>query len=132
MPFLIGEVLFSNIGGTATLIGDPPNVIVGSRLEDDITFTDFIVSLGPGVIMMSGPCMAFLVYFYREELKGKLENVDELLMHKENFNIKDMKLFWHSSIVLAMVLLGFLLHPIHHVNPAWIAISGAILLLLFS
>ncbi|QDZ23782.1 citrate transporter [Chloropicon primus] len=131
LPFLTGEVLFSNIGGTATLIGDPPNVIVGSRLSDDLTFLDFIVSLGPAVILMSLPCMLVIVSFYRKELSGPLNNVEDLVK-KANEGIKDPELFNYCMICLVMVLFGFLLHPVHHVNPAWIAISGAILLLIFS
>ena len=131
LPFLTGEVLFSNIGGTATLIGDPPNVIVGSRLSDSLTFTDFIISLGPAVVLMSLPCMLVIISFYRKELSGPLTNVNEVLK-KSNEGIKDPELFTYCLIVLSMVLFGFLLHPIHHVNPAWIAISGAIMLLMFS
>ena len=131
LPFLTGEVLFSNIGGTATLIGDPPNVIVGSRLSDDLTFLDFIISLGPAVVLMSLPCMLVIVSYYRKELSGPLNNVEDLVK-KSNEGIKDPELFSYCMICLLMVLFGFLLHPVHHVNPAWIAISGAILLLIFS
>ena len=131
LPFLTGEVLFSNIGGTATLIGDPPNVIVGSRLSDELSFIDFIVSLGPAVVLMSLPCMLVIVSYYRKELSGPLLNVQEVLK-KSNEGIKDPELFSYCMICLGMVMLGFLLHPVHHVNPAWIAISGAIMLLIFS
>ena len=137
LPYLMGEVLFSNIGGTATLIGDPPNVIVGSRLSDDLTFTDFLISLGPGVIIMSIPCMYIIVQHYKEDLQGELMDVKKVLegkgkKKKEKTKIKDPVLFRNCMIVLGMVLLGFLLHPVHHVNPAWVAILGAVVLLVFS
>lgn len=134
IPFLISETIFSNIGGAATMIGDPPNIIVGNALSDEVQFMDFIYVLTPIIIIMSGPCMLLLRFLNRDTLVGQVdkENYKKALRLKHRYQITNKHLLIQSLIVLATVILGFLLHPVHHVDPAWIALFGATLLLVFS
>lgn len=129
-PFIIAEALSSNIGGTATLIGDPPNIMIASRAN--LTFTDFIINLAPIVVVMM---IAFLIVL--KVLYGKKMVVDEvkrqrILAMDESKMIKDPKLAKKSLIVLGLTLTGFSLHGALHLEPATIALAGASLLLLIS
>ena len=71
-PFLISEAFFSNLGGTATMIGDPPNIIIGNMLAGYLDFNDFLFNLGPGVISASPPVFYFLVWYFGDAVKGTL------------------------------------------------------------
>ncbi len=134
VPILISETIFSNIGGAATMIGDPPNIIVGNALSDTIMFMDFIYVLMPIICIMSIPCMILLRYIYKSKLAGQVdkETYSNALRLSKRYKIKDKHLLIESSIVLFTVIFGFILHPIHHVEPAWIALFGAVILMAFS
>eukprot|EP00241_Pyramimonas_parkeae_P000780 CAMPEP_0114240676 /NCGR_PEP_ID=MMETSP0058-20121206/9219_1 /TAXON_ID=36894 /ORGANISM="Pyramimonas parkeae, CCMP726" /LENGTH=974 /DNA_ID=CAMNT_0001353137 /DNA_START=139 /DNA_END=3064 /DNA_ORIENTATION=- len=132
LPFLLSETLFSNIGGTATLIGDPPNIIIGNALSHEIGFVDFIKVLMPGVLLMSPFCMLFLKWYFRDTVNGTLKKYEHVLEMKKGYKIRDEKLLHLCLIVLGGVILSFLMHPVHHVNPAWVAILGAVALMLCS
>lgn len=132
VPLLIAEVIFSNIGGCATMIGDPPNIIIGNALEDYIDFIDFLVYLAPGVIIMSPFVLYFLRALFRGSLSGPLDKYQKVLNLKTEYKITDPHLLMQTGIVLGVVILAFLLHPVHHVNVAWISILGAVMLMLLS
>ncbi len=130
IPYLISCALASNIGGTATLIGDPPNIMIASKAQ--LNFVDFIYNLAPVVVVM----MAFYIFAIkliwgrkmktREELKQRIMEMDE----KEA--IKDPAMLKKSLFVLAIVLTGFVFHGVLHFQPATVALFGAGLLLLLS
>lgn len=130
IPYLISCALASNIGGTATLIGDPPNIMIASKAQ--LNFMDFIYHLAPIVVVM----MAFYIFAIkliwgrklntREELKKRIMAMDE------NEAIKDPAMLKKSLFVLAVVLTGFVFHGMLHFQPATIALFGAGLLLLLS
>lgn len=127
IPFLLAEVLASNIGGTATLIGDPPNIIIGSRAQ--LGFTDFLVHLAPVVLVI---LIAFLIACHL--FFGKRMKVDEvkrmrLMRMDENRLLKDRGLAIRALTVLGLVLIGFMLHGVLHLAPATIALAGAAVLL---
>jgi Na+/H+ antiporter NhaD/arsenite permease-like protein len=129
IPFLIAEVLASNIGGAATLIGDPPNIIIGSAAGID--FVTFMVNMTPIVIVVLIVYVLFLPLLFRKQLPSvematSVENLDSSGL------ITDPVLLRQSLIVLGLVLLGFLLHGTLHLETATIALSGAALLLLWS
>jgi len=130
IPFLLAETLASNIGGTATLIGDPPNIIIGSRAN--LTFMDFVVNLAPAVlVMLAGFLVAAKIVF------GKKIRVDEqkrlrIMEMDESKVIKDVPLARKSVIVLALTLVGFVLHGALHLEPATVALIGAAVLLAIS
>ncbi|MDP6865081.1 MAG: ArsB/NhaD family transporter [Candidatus Poseidoniaceae archaeon] len=142
IPILISEVLFSNIGGTATMIGDPPNIIIGSLMssaaiegseypslaEHGISFNDFIVELAPGILLTIVPTFMFLKWMYSEEFSGeRIRDVAEL---ESKYGIKDSKMLLNSGIILSLVITGFFLHPIIHIPVSWVALVGAVAMLL--
>ena len=134
IPLLISETIFSNIGGAATMIGDPPNIIVGNALSDSIMFMDFIYVLMPIICIMSIPCMLLLRFIYSDKLAGKIdkETYSNALRLKKRYTITNKHLLVQCLIVLFTVIFGFLLHPVHHVEPAWIALFGAVILMAFA
>ncbi len=71
VPMLIAQAMMSNIGGTATMIGDPPNIIIGNMLKEHIGFMDFLLHLAPGVLMAAPFALGTLLFLYRKDLIGK-------------------------------------------------------------
>ncbi|SFE24958.1 Na+/H+ antiporter NhaD [Paenibacillus catalpae] len=129
LPFLIAEILSCNIGGTATLIGDPPNIMIGSANEN-LTFNDFLVNLAPVILVILAVTIALLVWIYRKKLIVTEESKKELMELKAEDNIKDRKLMIKSLSILLLTILGFILHSAIDVEAAVIALGGAILLML--
>ena len=152
IPILISEVLFSNIGGAATMIGDPPNIMIGSGLsstaiedaamkkeglvqegylalaESGVTFNDFIIEMAPGILMTIIPSFMFIKWFYAEEFSGsRVRDIAEL---ESKYGIKDVGMLKVSGTILFLVVLNFFLHPITHVAVSWIALVGAVIMLL--
>lgn len=130
IPFLITEILSSNIGGTATLIGDPPNIMIGSAVGLD--FTAFIINLAPVIVVIMAVTIALLLVWYRNDLKVTPENQQKLLKLNPQEVIKDWALLKKSLTVLALTIIGFMLHGMLHLESATIALTGAILLMLIS
>lgn len=130
LPLLLCEVIASNIGGTATLIGDPPNMIIGSYAG--FSFNDFIIHLSPLVVIVWGFVMAFLCWLYRKDLIADKEATERLKEVNESRLIKDKGLMIRSCIVMAMVLVGFIFH--HHIGitASVVALFAAGLLLAMS
>jgi Na+/H+ antiporter NhaD/arsenite permease-like protein len=130
LPYLISCVLASNIGGTATLIGDPPNIMIASKAHLD--FMAFIYHLTPVIIIT----MVFYILAIKLIWGGKLKTKEELKKRIMNMNeneaIKDPVMLKKSLFVLAIVLAGFVLHGMLHFQPATVALFGAGLLLLLS
>ncbi|MBB4685490.1 ArsB/NhaD family transporter [Amycolatopsis jiangsuensis] len=129
-PFLIGEVLASNIGGTATLIGDPPNIIIGSR--SGLSFNEFLVGLGPIVVLEVALLCVLLPWLFRGSFRVDPERVADVLALNEREAITRPKLLLRSGIVLALVFAGFVLHSVVHLDPAVVALLGAGVLVLVS
>ena len=145
IPLLISEVLFSNIGGAATMIGDPPNIMIGSGLSPDkiaaaeggkyaymsdygVTFNDFIIEMGPGILMCIVPSFMLLKWFYADEFSGtRIRDVAEL---EAKYGIKDPAMLKVAGFILILVILNFFLHPITHIAVSWIALVGAVIMLL--
>ncbi|QQR55004.1 ArsB/NhaD family transporter [Candidatus Peregrinibacteria bacterium] len=130
MPFLIGTILLSNIGGTATLIGDPPNILIGSAAQ--IPFNDFLIHLGPVILIVTFVTLAMLYGIYRKELVATKEAQLSILSFNPKDAISDYPLLYRSLFVLALVLIGFFTHSMTHFEGATIALGGAALLLLLT
>ena len=129
IPFLITEVFCSNIGGTATLIGDPPNIIIGSAAG--FSFMDFVRELTGIVAVIMVVVIAMLIFIYRKDLKSSPEKM-ELVSKIDNSNsITDMNLAIRSGVVLLLVILGFISHDLTHIPTFLIAMIGASVLLIF-
>ncbi|HET7580411.1 MAG TPA: ArsB/NhaD family transporter [Bacillales bacterium] len=128
VPFLIAEILFSNIGGTATLIGDPPNIMIGSATG--LSFNAFLFNLAPIVVVVGAATILILYGIYRKQMKVDEAKQAELMALDEKDFIKDPKLMKKSLFVLGLTILGFILHSIIGLEAAAVAMSGATLLML--
>lgn len=127
LPFLFVEIFMSNIGGTATLIGDPPNILIGSAAG--LSFMDFVVNLGPIVVVLIVVIIPILRYFYGKKIKASEENMRKIMLLDERESIEDRELLKKSLFVIGLVILGFFLHGALHMEAATIALFGAGLLL---
>jgi Na+/H+ antiporter NhaD/arsenite permease-like protein len=130
LPYLISCTLASNIGGTATLIGDPPNIMIASKAQLD--FMDFIYHLGPIVVTIMVVYIFTIKLIWGKKLKTREELKQRIMAMNENEAIKDPVMLKKSLAVLALVLTGFIFHGMLHFQPATIALFGAGLLLLLS
>ncbi|MFT5698991.1 MAG: Na+/H+ antiporter NhaD/arsenite permease-like protein [Desulforhopalus sp.] len=130
IPYLITEVLASNIGGTATLIGDPPNIMIASKAGLD--FMDFIVHLTPAIIIIFLIWMFVWKMVFGNRLRVKEELKLRIMTLNENEQINNPLLLKKSLIVLGFTVVGFMLHGFLHYEPATVALMGASTLLLIS
>ncbi len=130
IPFILSAVFASNVGGTATLIGDPPNIMIGNQAG--LTFMDFIFNTSLiclGILLLTSTIFAFL---YRKELVAEESLKAEILLMDENACIKDQVLLKKGIIVFALVIIGFLFHGALHFESSTIAMTGAVVLLFIS
>lgn len=130
IAFLIMEIIASNIGGTATLIGDPPNIMIGSAAH--LSFTDFILHLAPIALFILFITIGLLLLFYRKNLQVKDEHRLQVLTLSPKAQIKDWPLCQKSVLVLVLTMTGFLFHNTLHLESATIALTGALLLMIIS
>lgn len=130
IPFIIAEVFASNTGGAATLVGDPPNILIGSAVG--FSFMDFIKNSAVIVIPLLFLTTFIFALMYRKKLKTPDDIKQALLAIDESKFLKDKVLLIKSVIILALVVTGFLLHGVFHYESATIAMGGAVLLLLIS
>jgi anion transporter len=130
VPYLIAQVLASNIGGTGTLVGDPPNIIIGSRAG--LSYADFLVNLGPIVLVVLVLFLLLARVMFRSDLTAHPDRVSEVMELDEREAIEDPGLLVRSAIVLGTVTVGFLLHSVLHYDPSVVALLGAGVLLAIS
>jgi Na+/H+ antiporter NhaD/arsenite permease-like protein len=128
MPYLISQILASNIGGTATLIGDPPNIIIGS--EAGLDFSAFLLNLGPVTVIVFVVFLLTAVVLFRGTLKTPSARREEALERTEESLITNPALLARALLVLALVIVGFLVHGALGLEAATIAMLGATALLL--
>ena len=129
-PFLFAEIFASNIGGTATLIGDPPNIMIGSAVN--LTFNDFVLNLAPVVPVILMVTMGIIYLIWGRKLQATADARERIMQFREREAITDTRLLKQSLLVLALVITGFVLaHPLQ-LEPATIAMFGAAFLLLLS
>ncbi|MXM63908.1 hypothetical protein GR925_10730 [Streptomyces sp. HUCO-GS316] len=129
-PFLIAEVMASNIGGTATLVGDPPNIIIASRAG--LTFNDFLVHLAPISAVLLVVLVLLCRVMFRKSFIYDEDRAAEIMALEEREAIRDPRLLVQGLIVLALVVAGFVLHPVLHYEPSVVALLGAGLLIAVS
>ena len=129
-PYLMIEIFASNIGGTATLIGDPPNIMIGGRTN--LGFMDFIVNLAPIIIVILIVTVLLFALIYRKKLVVTEERKQSVMNLNGRKAIKDPVLLKKSMMVLALVLFGFFTHQYLKLEPASIALMGASLLMLIT
>ena len=122
-PFLIAEVLASNIGGAATLVGDPPNIIIGSRAG--LTFADFVINMGPIIVLLMIVFVIMARWLFRKAFVSHPERVEALMSLDEKRAIRDPVLLRRSLIVLGLTVVGFLVHGAIGTDPSIVALLGA-------
>lgn len=128
--YLIAEILASNIGGAATLIGDPPNIIIGSRAG--LSFNDFLIHMAPIVTIVFIAFVLFTRVLFRNSFQFNPEKVGNVMALQERRAITNPALLVRCMIVLAGVIAGFCLHAVLHLAPSIIALVGAGVMLLVS
>jgi Na+/H+ antiporter NhaD/arsenite permease-like protein len=129
-PFLFAEIFASNIGGTATLIGDPPNIMIGSAVN--LSFNDFLLNLAPIVPLILLITLGIIYVIWGRHMQASDETRERIMRFREREAITDVTLLKQSLFVLTLVIAGFVLaHPLR-LEPATIAMFGAALLLLLS
>ncbi|MGH3563977.1 MAG: ArsB/NhaD family transporter, partial [Mycobacterium sp.] len=122
-PFLMAEALASNIGGTATLVGDPPNIIIASRAG--LTFNAFLIHLTPLVIIVMAVVVAVLPRLFPGAFAVDAERVADVMSLEEREAIRDPALLVKSGIVLVVVFAAFVGHSALHLEPSTVALLGA-------
>jgi Na+/H+ antiporter NhaD/arsenite permease-like protein len=128
VPYLITQILASNIGGTATLIGDPPNILIGSAAG--LGFGDFLVNLAPVTVVIFVAFVAIVWVAFRHTLKVPDERREAALEGTESRVISDRGLLVRSLVVTGLTIVGFLLHEALGVEAATVALLGATVLML--
>ncbi|MDO4481354.1 MAG: ArsB/NhaD family transporter [Bacillota bacterium] len=128
VPFIMTQIMASNIGGTATLIGDPPNIMIGSAAE--LSFMDFVFNVGPAVLIV---LIATTVVFYA--LYGKKEKVNQkklenLMRMDENMEIRDKTLMIKSVIMIVLMIFSFIFQDILGLESAVIALGAAVIMMI--
>ncbi len=129
IPYLLTEIFASNIGGTATLIGDPPNIIIGSA--GGLSFMDFLKELTPVVLVIMVVVLCLLSFIFRKKLVASEDKMNEIAQIDNSHSIVDKNLMIRSTVVLALVILGFMLHDVIHIETCVVAMLGAAFLLIF-
>ena len=126
-PYLFAEIFAANIGGTATLIGDPPNIMIGSATG--LGYNAFLFNLAPIALFILAVTIIPIYMIWGRHLKAEPKLIDKVMQYREIDAIKDWVLLKKSLFVLALVMLGFILGHDYGLQPATIAMFGAALLL---
>jgi Na+/H+ antiporter NhaD/arsenite permease-like protein len=128
ISFLVTEALTSNIGGTATLVGDPPNIMIASKA--DLSYMEFLVMLGPIVLVIMAVFIAVLWLISGRTMKVSPERREAILAMNERDAIRDRPLLIKCLWLLGLTTLGFCVHGLVHLEPATVALLGASLFML--
>jgi Na+/H+ antiporter NhaD and related arsenite permeases len=131
IPFLITQIIASNVGGTATLIGDPPNIMIGSAVKE-LTFSAFILNLTPIIIIIMVVYVLLFALLFRKQIQTTPERTQNIMDLELSGIITDKKLLIKSLTILGLTILAFFLHQMLHLESAAVALSGAFLLLLLT
>ncbi|MBF4762369.1 ArsB/NhaD family transporter [Nocardioides islandensis] len=123
VPFLLAEAMASNIGGTATLIGDPPNIIIGSRAG--LGFNDFLVHLTPIVVVLLAVFVGLCWLLWGRRLRFDPERAEAVMRLEARETIRDSRLLLRVGVVLVLVMIGFVTHSVTHLEPSLVALLGA-------
>jgi Na+/H+ antiporter NhaD/arsenite permease-like protein len=130
IPFLLTQVMASNVGGAATLIGDPPNILIGSAA--DLSFLDFVIALTPVVLLTLPAVLGVLYLMFRKDLSHSKDAEETIGAMDAAASIRDPILLRKSLIVLGLVIVAFFLHGALHLEAATIALFGAAALMLYA
>ncbi len=127
-PYLFAIIIMSNVGGTATLIGDPPNIMIGSAAN--LSFNDFLINLAPIIPLIALASLLPIWWVWRKDMRTAAQHRERVMGFKAREAITDSTLLKQAGAVFTLVISGFMLHSVIHIEPATIAMLGAALLLL--
>ena len=127
VPFLMTQILASNIGGTATLIGDPPNIMIGSAAGLD--FIDFITNTGIVAVFVIAALVLIMKFVYKSKLAADAEAIKSVMELDENKAIEDKALLYKSIVVMILVVVGFMFHSPLGIESATVALTAAAIML---
>jgi anion transporter len=130
VPFILSQVFVSNIGGAATLVGDPPNIIIASKAN--LSFNSFLVHMAPMVILVLIVIIPLLVFVFRKQLKNTASDRAEVMSLDPHSFLKNPDLLRKSLGVLIIVMVAFVTHTFLHLEPSIIALFGAGILVAIS
>ena len=130
VPFFIVEIMASNIGGTATLIGDPPNIMIG--MQAGLSMMDFIVYNGPAVVLIMIAAIAMFYVLYGRNLSASIEKQESIMHLHAHEAITDKSLFHKSVVMTILVALAFVTHSALGVEPSVVALTAAAIMLIIS
>lgn len=131
VPFLITQIIASNVGGAATLIGDPPNIMIGSAVKE-LSFMDFIINMAPLAIVVMAVYIPIFILLFRKSIQTTDELKRSIMEMEEKELITDRTLLRKCLTVLALTIIGFFTHQLLHLESATVALAGAFLLLLLT
>jgi Na+/H+ antiporter NhaD/arsenite permease-like protein len=129
IPLVLTEVMASNIGGTATLIGDPPNIMIGTH-RAELSFVDFVVNLAPVAIFTLVVVTAGLAFVFRDTLRIAPERARDVAALDASRDMREARYVWRTLAVLLGTILAFFLHTLLGLEPAVVALTGATVMLL--
>lgn len=128
VPFLMTQILASNVGGTATLIGDPPNIMIGSAAGLD--FVDFLTNTGLAVIIIMVVMIVIMRFLYGTHLSADREAIESVMMLDEKKAIEDKSLMMKSIVVMILVVVGFIFHSQLNIESSAVALTAACVMML--
>ena len=128
IPFFLTEIIASNVGGTATLIGDPPNIMIGSATG--LTFFDFLANDGPAVLIILAVSIAIFYVMYGRNMGASQEKRDHIMAMHAHEAIKDQGLFKKSVVMIFLVALAFVVHGALDIEPSVVALAAAAIMLI--
>ena len=128
VPFIITEIMASNIGGTGTLIGDPPNIMIGSSAH--LSFVDFILNVGPPVLVVLGATITSFYFIYGRKYPKVAEDFQELMIMDESKKIRDRTLMIKSVVMIVLLITAFSCQDLLGLSSAIIALFFAVVMLL--
>ncbi|WP_409343991.1 SLC13 family permease [Paenibacillus sp. MBLB4367] len=131
IPFLITQIFAANVGGTATLIGDPPNIMIGSAVKE-LTFMAFITNLAPIAAVVMAVYIPIFIWMFRKKIQTTPELKHSIMQLDEKAVITNRQLMNKCLAVLGITIIGFFLHQLLHLESATVALAGAFLLLLLT
>ena len=129
IPYLLSQIMASNIGGTATLIGDPPNIMIGSAAG--LSFVDFVINTGSVIVIIMAVTVGIYYFMYRSRISVVKENMQKVMELDEDRSIKDKPLLIKSVIMTIVVVIGFVFHSQLQVESATVAMFAAGFMLIF-
>ena len=130
VPYFIVEIMASNIGGTATLIGDPPNIMIG--MQAGLTMLDFIVYNGPAIVMIMVAAIAMFYVLYGKNMSATSDEMESIMHLHAHEAITDKGLFHKSVAMTIIVALAFVFHSVIGVEPSVVALTAAAIMLIIS